>query len=114
LSALQAAEEGADVEWVKNLQHRAEEERQARLEAARRIWNALKADNIIKVVRELSPRFGMWMQERVKASRGSLSYHLFWWRLDRLPYMWRTLLRLSPHVELTAEVIPLCGEKEAP
>jgi hypothetical protein len=40
----------------------------------------------------------MWVQERVEASRGSLSYHLFWWRLDRLPYMWRGLLRLDPHV----------------
>jgi hypothetical protein len=40
----------------------------------------------------------MWVQERVEASRGSWSYHLFWWRLDRLPFMWRVLLNLDPHV----------------
>jgi len=68
------------------------------MEAARRIWNALKADNIIEVARELSPRFDAWVQEKVEMSRGSLSYHLFWWRLDRLPYMWRVLLNLDPHV----------------
>jgi hypothetical protein len=37
-----AAEERADVEWVRNQRRRAEEERRAALEAARRIWNALK------------------------------------------------------------------------
>jgi hypothetical protein len=95
---LRAAEERADVEWLRNLERRREEERRARIEAARRIWNALKADNIIEAARELSPRFDMWVQERVEMSRGSLSYHLFWWRLDRLPYMWRVLLNLDPHV----------------
>jgi hypothetical protein len=95
---LRAAEERADVEWLKNLQRRAEEERRARIEAARRIWNALRADNIIEAAREMSPRFDMWVQEKVEMSRGSLSYHLFWWRLDRLPYMWRVLLNLDPHV----------------
>jgi len=93
-----AAEERADAEWIRNQRRRAEEERRAALETARRIWNALRADNIIEVLRELSPRFDMWVQERVEASRGSLAYHLFWWRLDRLPYMWRGLLRLDPHV----------------
>jgi hypothetical protein len=95
---LRAAEERADVEWLRNLERRREEERRARIEAARRIWNTLKADNIIEAARELSPRFDMWVQERVEMSRGSLSYHLFWWRLDRLPYMWRVLLNLDPHV----------------
>jgi len=93
-----AAEERADAEWIRNQKRRAEEERRAALETARRIWNALRADNIIEVLRELSPRFDMWVQEKVEMSRGSLSYHLFWWRLDRLPYMWRGLLRLDPHV----------------
>jgi hypothetical protein len=50
------------------------------------------------VLRELSPRFDAWVQERVEASRGSWSYHLFWWRQDRLPYIWRVLLSLDPHV----------------
>jgi len=95
---LRAAEERADAEWLRNLERRREEERRARIEAARRIWNALRADNIIEAARELSPRFDMWVQERVEASRGSLAYHLFWWRLDRLPYMWRVLLNLDPHV----------------
>jgi tetratricopeptide (TPR) repeat protein len=31
-------------------------------------------------------------------SRGSWSYHLFWWRLDKLPYMWRVMLSVDPHV----------------
>ncbi len=102
---LRAAEERADAEWLRNLERRREEERRARMEAARRIWNALKADNIIEAARELSPRFDAWVQERVEMSRGSLSYHLFWWRLDRLPYMWRVLLNLDPHVvaKLAAE-----------
>jgi hypothetical protein len=95
---LRAAEERADVEWLRNLERRREDERRARMEAARRIWNALRADNIIEVARELSPRFDAWVQERVEMSRGSLSYHLFWWRLDRLPFMWRVLLNLDPHV----------------
>ncbi|WP_143615323.1 hypothetical protein [Thermoproteus sp. CP80] len=95
---LRAMEERADVEWMRNLERRREEERRRMLEAARRVWNALKADNIVEVVRELSPRFDIWLQERVEMSRGSLSYHLFWWRLDRLPFMWRSLLRLDPHV----------------
>jgi hypothetical protein len=86
------------VEWLRNLERRAEEERRARIEAARRIWNALRADNIIEAARELSPRFDAWVQEKVEMSRGSLAYHLFWWRLDRLPYMWRVLLNLDPHV----------------
>jgi len=93
-----AAEERADAEWIRNQRRRAEEERRAALETARRIWNALKADNIIEVARELSPRFDAWVQERVEASRHSLGYYLFWWRLDRLPLMWRVLLRLDPHV----------------
>ncbi len=95
---LRAAEERADVEWLRNLERRREEERRARIEAARRIWNALRADNIIEAARELSPRFDMWVQERVEMSRSSLAYHLFWWRLDRLPFMWRVLLSLDPHV----------------
>ncbi|MDT7883141.1 MAG: hypothetical protein RRB51_11575, partial [Thermoproteus sp.] len=95
---LRAMEERADVEWMRNLERRREEERRRMLEAARRIWNAIKADNMVEVLRELSPRFDMWLQERVEMSRGSLSYHLFWWRLDRLPFMWRSLLRLDPHV----------------
>ncbi len=93
-----AAEERADAEWIRNQKRRAEEARRAALETARRIWNALRADNIIEVIRELSPRFDAWVQEKIEMSRGSLSYHLFWWRLDRLPYMWRMLLRLDPHV----------------
>ena len=95
---LRASEERADAEWLRNLERRREEERRARLETARRIWSALRADNIIEAARELSPRFDMWVQEKVEMSRGSLAYHLFWWRLDRLPYMWRGLLRLDPHV----------------
>jgi hypothetical protein len=95
---LRAAEERAEAEWLRNLERRREEERRARMEAARRIWNALRADNIIEAARELSPRFDVWVQERVEMSRGSLSYHLFWWRLDRLPFMWRVLLNLDPHV----------------
>ncbi|MFZ8807925.1 MAG: hypothetical protein ACO2PN_07450, partial [Pyrobaculum sp.] len=93
-----AAEERADAEWIRNQKRRAEEVRRAALETARRIWNALKADNIIEVLRELSPRFDAWVQERVEASRHSLGYYLFWWRLDRLPFMWHGLLRLDPHV----------------
>jgi len=75
---LRAMEERADVEWMRNLERRREEERRRMLEAARRIWNAIKADNMIEVLRELSPRFDIWLQERVEMSRGSLSYHLFW------------------------------------
>jgi hypothetical protein len=49
-------------------------------------------------VRELSPRFDAWVQEKVEMSRGSWSYHLFWWSMDRLPYIWRVMLSLDPHV----------------
>ncbi|MFZ8807847.1 MAG: hypothetical protein ACO2PN_07050, partial [Pyrobaculum sp.] len=92
-----AAEERADAEWVRNWRRRAEEERTRRekFEKIRRIFNA---GDIIEVLRELSPRFDMWVQEKVEMSRGSWSYHLFWWRQDRLPYMWRVLLNLDPHV----------------
>jgi hypothetical protein len=63
-------------------------------EAARRIWRALRARNVIAFIRELSPRFDEWVQRRVDeaAARRSWSYHLFWWRLDRVPYRVRNLL----------------------
>jgi hypothetical protein len=92
-----AAEERADVEWVRNWRRRAEEER-ARREALGKIRRIFSAGDIIEVLRELSPRFDMWVQERVEASRGSWSYHFFWWRQDKLPFMWRVLLNLDPHV----------------
>ncbi|MFZ8841557.1 MAG: hypothetical protein ACO2PM_22085, partial [Pyrobaculum sp.] len=93
-----AAEERADVEWVRNWRRRTEEEERARREPLRKIRRILSAGDIIEVLRELSPRFDAWVQEKVEMSRGSLSYHLFWWRQDRLPYMWRVLLNLDPHV----------------
>jgi hypothetical protein len=93
-----AAEERADVEWVRNWRRRTEEEERARREVLGKIRRILGAGDIIEVLRELSPRFDMWVQGRVEASRGSWSYHLFWWRLDRMPYMWRGLLLLDPHV----------------
>jgi hypothetical protein len=93
-----AAEERADAEWIRNQRRRAEEEERARREALGKIRRIFSAGDIIEVLRELSPRFDAWVQERVEMSRGSLSYHLFWWRLDRLPYMWRVLLNLDPHV----------------
>ena len=63
-------------------------------EAARRIWRALRARNVIAFIRELSPRFDEWVQRKVDeaAARRSWSYHLFWWRLDRVPYRVRNLL----------------------
>jgi len=63
-------------------------------EAARRIWRALRARNVIAFIRELSPRFDEWVQRKVDeaAARRSWSYHLFWWRLDRVPYRVRVLL----------------------
>jgi hypothetical protein len=93
-----AAEERADAEWIRNLKRRAEEEEKARRERLEKIRRIFNAGDIIEVLRELSPRFDMWVQERVEASRGSWSYHLFWWRQDKLPYMWRALLNLDPHV----------------
>jgi hypothetical protein len=93
-----AAEERADAEWVRNWRRRAEEEEKARRETFEKIKRIFNAGDIIEVLRELSPRFDAWVQEKVEASRGSWSYHLFWWRQDRLPYMWRVLLNLDPHV----------------
>jgi hypothetical protein len=63
-------------------------------EAARRLWRALRARNVIAFIRELSPRFDEWVQRKVDeaAARRSWSYHLFWWRLDRVPYRVRVLL----------------------
>jgi len=93
-----AAEERADAEWVRNWRRRAEEEEKARRETFEKIKRIFNAGDIIEVLRELSPRFDAWVQERVEASRGSWSYHLFWWRQDKLPYIWRVLLNLDPHV----------------
>ncbi|MDT7870456.1 MAG: hypothetical protein RQ839_09805, partial [Thermoproteus sp.] len=93
-----AVEERADVEWMRNLERRREEERRRALEMARRVKEALRADNIVQAVRELSPRIDAEIQEKVEITRHSLSYYLFWWRLDRLPFAWRSLLRLDPHV----------------
>ncbi|MFP3200411.1 MAG: hypothetical protein RXR06_11120, partial [Thermoproteus sp.] len=95
---LRAVEERADVEWMRNLERRREEERRRALEMARRVKEALRADNIVQAVRELSPRIDAEIQEKVEITRHSLSYYLFWWRLDRLPFAWRSLLRLDPHV----------------
>ncbi|NAZ34988.1 MAG: hypothetical protein GU356_12050 [Pyrobaculum sp.] len=93
-----AAEERADAEWVRNWRRRAEEEEKTRRETFEKIKRIFNAGDIIEVLRELSPRFDAWVQERVEASRGSWSYHLFWWRQDRIPYIWRVLLNLDPHV----------------
>jgi hypothetical protein len=93
-----AAEERADAEWIRNQRRRAEEEERARREAFEKIRRIFNARDIIDVLRELSPRFDAWVQEKVEASRGSWSYHLFWWSMDRLPYIWRVMLSLDPHV----------------
>jgi hypothetical protein len=93
-----AAEERADAEWIRNQRRRAEEEERARREAFEKIRRIFNARDIIDVLRELSPRFDAWVQEKVEMSRGSWSYHFFWWSMDRLPYMWRVLLNLDPHV----------------
>jgi diphthamide synthase (EF-2-diphthine--ammonia ligase) len=55
----------------------------------------------------------MWLQERVEMTRHSLSYHLFWWRLDRLPFMRRSLLRLDPHVIARLAAEGRIGPEEA-
>ncbi len=93
-----AAEERADAEWIRNLRRRVEEEEKARWEKFQKIRRIFEAGDIIEVARELSPRFDAWIEKKVEMSRGSWSYDLFWWRVDRLPYMWRTLLNLDPHV----------------
>jgi hypothetical protein len=93
-----AAEERADAEWIKNWRRRAEEEDRARRERFEKIRRIFNAGDIIEVLRELSPRFDAWVQKKVEESRGSLSYHLFWWRQDHIPFIWQVLLSLDPHV----------------
>jgi len=67
-----AAEERADAEWIRNQRRRAEEEEKARRERFEKIRRIFNAGDIIEVLRELSPRFDAWVQEKVEASRGSL------------------------------------------
>jgi hypothetical protein len=86
------------VEWVLHWQRRIAEEAKARLEPLKKIWNIVRAEDIIEVARELSPRFDAWIQKKVEESRGSWTYHLFWWKVDKLPYIWRVMLSVDPHV----------------
>ncbi len=61
---------------------------------ARRLWRALRARDLIEFIRALSPRFDERVQKKVDeaAAKRSWSYHLFWWRYDRVPYRLRSML----------------------
>jgi hypothetical protein len=61
---------------------------------ARRLWRALRARDLIEFIRALSPRFDERVQKKVDeaAAKRSWSYHLFWWRMDRVPYRLRSML----------------------
>ncbi|MFZ8807063.1 MAG: hypothetical protein ACO2PN_03030, partial [Pyrobaculum sp.] len=96
--AKKAAEERADAEWIRNQKRRAEEEEKTRRGTFEKIKRIFNAGDIIEVLRELSPRFDAWVQKKVEESRGSWSYHLFWWRQDHIPFIWQALLSLDPHV----------------
>ena len=63
-------------------------------EVARRLWRVFRARDVVEVVRVLSPRFDERVQKKVDeaAAKRSWSYHLFWWRLDRVPFWVRNLL----------------------
>ena len=63
-------------------------------EVVRRLWRVFRARDVVEVVRVLSPRFDEQVQKKVDeaAAKRSWSYHLFWWRLDRVPFWVRNLL----------------------
>jgi hypothetical protein len=63
-------------------------------EVARRLWRVFRARDVVEVVRVLSPSFDERVQKKVDeaAAKRSWSYHLFWWRLDRVPFWVRNLL----------------------
>jgi len=63
-------------------------------EAARRLWRVFRARDVVEVARVLSPRFDEQVQKKVDeaAAKRSWAYHLFWWRLDRVPFWVRNLL----------------------
>jgi hypothetical protein len=59
-----------------------------------RLRRALRARDLIEFIRALSPSFDERVQKKVDeaAAKRSWSYHLFWWRLDRVPYRLRSML----------------------
>jgi len=61
---------------------------------ARRLRRALRARNLIEFIRALSSSFDERVQKKVDeaAAKRSWTYHLFWWRLDRVPYRLRSML----------------------
>jgi len=63
-------------------------------EVVRRLWRVFRARDVVEVVRVLSPRFDEKVQKKVDeaAAKRSWTYHLFWWRLDRVPFWVRNLL----------------------
>ncbi len=63
-------------------------------EAARRLWRVFRARDVVEVARVFSPRFDEQIQKKVDeaAAKRSWTYHLFWWRLDRVPFWVRNLL----------------------
>ena len=63
-------------------------------EAARRLWRVFRARDVVEVARVLSPSFDERVQKKVDeaAAKRSWSYHLFWWRMDRVPYRLRSML----------------------
>jgi hypothetical protein len=63
---------------------------------ARRLWRALRARDLIEFIRALSPSFDERVQKKVDeaAAKRSWTYHLFWWRYDRVPYRLRSMLMI--------------------
>jgi hypothetical protein len=61
---------------------------------ARRLRRALRARDLIEFIRALSPSFDERVQKKVDeaAAKRSWTYHLFWWRMDRVPFMLRSML----------------------
>jgi hypothetical protein len=61
---------------------------------ARRLRRVLRARNLIQFIRALSPSFDERVQKKVEeaAAKRSWTYHLFWWRMDRVPYRLRSML----------------------
>ena len=93
-----AVEEREDVEWYRRILERREEEMRRRVEMAKRLWRTLKAHDVVQAARELSPQLDYKLQQWVEMVRHSWSYYFFWWRLDKISPLERSLLRINPAV----------------
>jgi hypothetical protein len=101
------------VDWYRELLKSREEGGRRRAELARRARAALGARDAVGLARAIFTGLDKRLREFVESRRHSLSYYLFWWRLDRLGPLERAFARLTPAAVLRDYHAGRISEREA-